>query len=198
MRLQNPTRTPQVGLGPQRLLYIAPTHRGGHPVKALVVFHLQVPVQMPGVVDSVQKRGHVEHLRNTKSQDFGQELLQQLWFMADEPRAKGRVLNSVGDSPHSAGAGWTCTHSPPEPLCLSAGLQRDRPGKSQVEEGSRLVLHKGGFNLAPNQGRKTLTNTNLCDSAHFLAQLLTTPKRFKGTASFSVLHPQENTTQTRR
>lgn len=106
MSLPNPTRTPQVGLGPQRLLYIGPTHRGGHPVKALVVFHLQVPVQMPGVVDSVQKRGHVEHLRNTKSQDFGQELLQQLWFMADEPRAKGRVLNSVGDCPQSAGSIW--------------------------------------------------------------------------------------------
>lgn len=107
---------------------------------------------MPGVVDSVEKRGHVEHLRNTKSQDFGQELLQQLWFMADEPRAKGRVLNSVGDSPHSAGAGWTCTHSPPEPLCLSAGLQRDRPWEEPGRGRVSPCPAQRGLQFGPKSG----------------------------------------------
>lgn len=53
MHLLNPTTTPQVDLGTKQLLHVSPTHLGGHPVKVLIVFHLQVHVQMPGVVDSV-------------------------------------------------------------------------------------------------------------------------------------------------
>lgn len=44
--------------------HMSPTHLGGHPEEVLVVFHLEVHVQVPGVVDSVEKRGHVEYLRN--------------------------------------------------------------------------------------------------------------------------------------
>lgn len=51
--LLNPTTTPQLDLDTQQLLHISPTHLGGHPVKVLIVFHPQVHVQVPGVVDSV-------------------------------------------------------------------------------------------------------------------------------------------------
>lgn len=48
-------------------LYTSPTHLGGHPEEVLVVFHLEVHVQVPGVVYSVKKRGHIEYLRNKTS-----------------------------------------------------------------------------------------------------------------------------------
>lgn len=47
--------------------HTSPTHLRGHPEEVLVVFHLQVHVQVPRVVDSVEERGHVEYLRNKPS-----------------------------------------------------------------------------------------------------------------------------------
>lgn len=46
----NPTVRPWY---PLVLLHIGPTHLEGHPEKVLIVFHLEVHVEVPGVVDSV-------------------------------------------------------------------------------------------------------------------------------------------------